>query len=304
VSVVVAAFNTESYIGEAVRSVLGQTMTDLELIVVDDGSTDRTARVVQSIEDPRMRLVREHKRGVSHARNRAIALSSASWIAVLDSDDYLASDWLERLLAIAETDPADMIFGDIVLVDEHRRRTGTFFEELGLALSAPVEIDGHEFIAGRILGCPTPRPGLIRPLIRRGFLAEHGLHYAEDLTGAEDWLLYCQCLARGARMLAAPVEGYFYRARPGSASLTDPLGLYGEKARAIEHLARDPLLPPSLERRVALLGEENRRLLAFAALRRALLDRRPRAAMSIAIKEPSALLRLVRHAAARIRATI
>jgi glycosyltransferase involved in cell wall biosynthesis len=98
VSVVIAAFNAERYIEETCRSVLGQTYPALELIVVDDGSTDRTSEVVDAIAtlDDRVRLIRQPNRGVAAARNRGIAEASGEFIAPLDADDLWAPAKLER----------------------------------------------------------------------------------------------------------------------------------------------------------------------------------------------------------------
>ena len=99
VSVVMPACNSEAFIEEAVRSVLNQTIRDLELIVIDDGSTDGTRAVVEEIarEDPRIRLViNEENMGVAKSRNHGLDLCSGVYTALLDSDDYWNEDFLEK----------------------------------------------------------------------------------------------------------------------------------------------------------------------------------------------------------------
>ena len=97
VSVIVPTYNRANYLGEALDSILGQTFADYEAIVVDDGSTDRTAELVRSVSDPRIRYVYQENQGVSSARNRGIREARGSYVAFLDSDDL----WLPELLETA-----------------------------------------------------------------------------------------------------------------------------------------------------------------------------------------------------------
>jgi glycosyltransferase involved in cell wall biosynthesis len=96
VSVIIPTHNRAEVLGRAIASVLGQTWADLELIVVDDGSTDATARVLAEFDDPRLTGMHQENKGVSSARNRGIAASSGRLIALLDSDDYWMPDKLEK----------------------------------------------------------------------------------------------------------------------------------------------------------------------------------------------------------------
>lgn len=91
VSVIMPAFNTGRWIRQAIQSVLDQTLTEVEILVVDDGSTDDTVAVVEGIQDERVRLLRQpENRGVSAARNVALDHAQGTWAAILDSDDWLA----------------------------------------------------------------------------------------------------------------------------------------------------------------------------------------------------------------------
>ena len=94
VSVVVPAFNQAAYLAQALSSALNQTFNDLEVIVVDDGSTDETRQVCESFGDPRLRYIyqsNDRTMGIG-ARNLAILKSRGEWIAVLDQDDCWAPD--------------------------------------------------------------------------------------------------------------------------------------------------------------------------------------------------------------------
>jgi glycosyltransferase involved in cell wall biosynthesis len=109
------AYNVEPYVGEAIQSVLRQSFVDLEVVVVDDGSTDGTARVVSvaAAGDPRVRLVRQPNRGLAGARNTAMRMARGDVFALLDSDDLWEREFLEEQLAVLDARPeVDIVTGN------------------------------------------------------------------------------------------------------------------------------------------------------------------------------------------------
>ncbi len=110
-SVVMPLYNKAPYVENAVRSVLAQTCPDLELIVVDDGSTDEGAAQVQAIGDPRVRLVSQRNAGVSVARNRGIELARGEWVTLLDADDHYHPRFLEWVQFARQQHPAVDVIG-------------------------------------------------------------------------------------------------------------------------------------------------------------------------------------------------
>lgn len=127
VSVIVPAYNAELTLHETLLSVRGQTYAHLEIIVVDDGSTDATPRIAQqhARRDPRVHIIRKENGGVASARNAGVAASSGQLIAPIDADDLWAPDKIERQVAALEGRPdTTFAFTWFASIDKHGRITG------------------------------------------------------------------------------------------------------------------------------------------------------------------------------------
>ncbi len=105
VSVVIPSYNHEQYIAETIESVLGSSLEDHEIVVVDDGSNDRSVQVVEGIEDVRVKLFRQKNMGAHHAINRGVETASAPWVAILNSDDRFHPKKLEHHLELHRNNP-------------------------------------------------------------------------------------------------------------------------------------------------------------------------------------------------------
>lgn len=123
VSVVIPSFNHAAYIEKAVDSVLRQSVADLELIVVDDGSTDRSLDYLHSIRDPRLRLVAQANAGAHAAINRGLDMARGDFLAILNSDDVFHPRRLEQCVA-ALRDGVDLISTWIEIIDEKGKVLG------------------------------------------------------------------------------------------------------------------------------------------------------------------------------------
>ncbi len=208
VSVIIPAYNAEQFVAYAVQSVLAQTHRHLEVIVVDDGSTDGTAAVVQGIDDSRLTLLRGPNQGVGHARNRGLASASGSLIAFLDADDGWLSVKLERQLAI-ELKQADVV-GCLM------RYENVDGDLLGVAGESIGRHDHERIAQARFVPFPISaaifRVHLLRSL--GGFDAS--LDVIPGLV--QDLDLFARLAARGARFEQVPEVLGVYRVHPESAS--------------------------------------------------------------------------------------
>jgi len=200
VSVVVPCFNLGQFVGDAIGSVLAQTYTDLEVILVDDGSTDaETVAFVGSLSKPRTRVIRTDHRGLSAARNTGFRASASDYVCALDADDLLEADWLSRAVERLDSEP-DLAFVSHWLEAFGDERwvwkPGRF--DLGILLDVNV-FNGAA-------------------LLRRSvFNATRG--FDETMRdGCEDWEFWIGVLEGGHKGTIIPDVLYHYRRRPDSMS--------------------------------------------------------------------------------------
>ena len=118
ISVIIPAYNHEQFIGAAVESVLGQTWTDLELLVIDDGSTDRTGAIVQEYKDSRLTYLYQENKDAFNTINRGLGLARGDYIAILNSDDVYTLNRLERLVAMQKQTGAQCLFTDVIPISD------------------------------------------------------------------------------------------------------------------------------------------------------------------------------------------
>lgn len=116
VSVIIPVYNVEKYLHECIDSVINQTFKNLEIILVDDGSTDSSGEICDEYieKDDRITVVHQKNGGLSVARNTGFSEANGDYVYFLDSDDYIAENTLETLLKIAEKDNSDIVFFDAV----------------------------------------------------------------------------------------------------------------------------------------------------------------------------------------------
>jgi len=169
VSVMIGVYNCAAYLGEAIDSVLAQTYEPVELIVVDDGSTDGSGAVAETY-GPAVRCIRQERGGMAAARNRAVEAARGEFFAFLDADDRFPVDKLERQLAVFDEDPElDVVYGHVT-----EFVTPDLDEESRALLRAP----NHDV--------PWPTPNLM--LVRREAFFRVGLFSTALRVGiGVDW---------------------------------------------------------------------------------------------------------------------
>ena len=169
VSVVIGAYDAERYLGEAIDSVLAQTHRPLELIVVDDGSTDGTAAVAESYGEP-VRCIRQENGGMAASRNRAIPETRGEYLAFLDADDrFTPTKLADQLAVFAQQPDLDIVFGHV-----------------SEFLSPDLDDEARALLREPTHDSPWPTPNLM--LVRRDAFLRVGLFDTELKVGiGVDW---------------------------------------------------------------------------------------------------------------------
>ncbi|WP_448268839.1 glycosyltransferase family 2 protein [Nostoc sp. DSM 114159] len=127
VSVIIPVYGVEKYIAATVQSVLEQTYTNFELLIIDDASLDRSINICQQFTDPRIKIIRQSNRGVSGARNTGIRHAQGEYLAFLDGDDLWLPEKLEKQIAHLENSPAvGVSFSRSAFIDEAGQALGTY----------------------------------------------------------------------------------------------------------------------------------------------------------------------------------
>ena len=220
VSIIMPAYDAERFIEAAIASVCNQTLGAWELIVVDDASTDGTARLIAEAasREPRIRpITLPGNRGPAAARNIGIDAATGDWLALLDADDRYVPGRLELMVEQAVAENADLC-SDNLLLDLDPPQ-GEPREMIPAALVPQVrELKLTEFIQRTMAdpAWPGVNFGFLKPIMRRRFLLDHGLRYDERVRFAEDFSFYVDCFLAGGRWLMGPDAGYVYRVRGDS----------------------------------------------------------------------------------------
>lgn len=206
ISVIIPAYNAERWIRDTIRSVLDQTLSDLEVIVVNDGSIDGTSVSARSIKDDRVRVIDQKNTGVSGARNAGYHAARGTFIAFLDADDAMLPENLGTKLDALEQANVDWVFGDLALCDADMKPIGKVMRGTDRDVVRTI-------LRGIDPAVPAPCSNV---LAHRKCFAD-GIRLDEDLSNAADQDLALQ-LATHHSYCHVPKALSLYRVLPGSMS--------------------------------------------------------------------------------------
>ena len=194
VSVVCAVHNALPYLPEAMQSILSQTFSDLELIIVDDASTDGTVDYVKSLDNPRVRLIRREKSNLSEALNAGIADARADLIARIDGDDIALPHRIENQYRFMTENPEDVLVGcQMDRIDEQGKpHTGEWAMPLGFPI-------GDAAIRSSLFfQCVFLHPGVMYRTSAFQSLGGYNPHYSDGSSAAEDYDLWTRLSREGS----------------------------------------------------------------------------------------------------------
>jgi len=213
VSIIIPVWNAEDYLAEALRSVQSQTLTDWELLVVDDDSTDDSVAITKEFadHDARIRLISRTHAGPGITRNAGLSAAAGRYLYFLDADDWIVTHALHTAVNCAEQHSADVVFFDSLNAKK------TFFgprQAIRQKRLARKTLSGGGYLQTALrAGCFRFSPCL--QLLRRDFVNAHALSFADHHI-AEDALFTTQATINAQRVVYLPEGLFFRRLRAGS----------------------------------------------------------------------------------------
>lgn len=183
VSVIMPVHNCEKYINESIQSILHQTFSDFELIVIDDVSIDKTVDIVEGLKDPRIHLIKKEKNsGISDSLNLGMKIAKGKYIARMDGDDISVPERFEKQVKFLDAHP------DVALCSSWYK----LIHERYYVAEVPSE---HEDIKiGLLSKNVISHPGA---MLRKDFLMKHGFKYIKEMEPAEDYYLWTEMITKG-----------------------------------------------------------------------------------------------------------
>jgi glycosyltransferase involved in cell wall biosynthesis len=183
VSIIMPAYNTEATIRESIKSVIKQTYTNWELIVINDGSTDKTVEFIKSFTDDRIILLEQKNLGVVNARNNGLKYSKGELIAFLDSDDLWLKEKLEIQLKFMKSNNVQFSYTKSYSFSSNSKNIKEAFKFISLGFEDKEEILIYDFI-------PT-----LTVMVHRCIIDDIG-YFDTELKAAEDWDLWIRILQK------------------------------------------------------------------------------------------------------------
>lgn len=195
VTIIIPCYNASAYIASSISSIQSQTLTDWEMIIVDDGSTDNSADIVQqfSNKDPRIKLVQKANGGTASARKLGLELAQGEYIQFLDADDRIENSKLERQIVLMDCEQLDLSYTDWCFVSPSGKRDS--IRGLNCNLFRLLTLWG-----------PFGTLPIHSFLYRRDFLEKHHITFTTAIKEREDWDFHIQIYS--ARPKIKRIKGY------------------------------------------------------------------------------------------------
>lgn len=220
-SVVVPVYNVEKYIGQMIESIQNQTLKDLEIILVDDGSPDNSSAICDKYAsaDQRIKVIHKKNAGVGAARNDGLEAATGEWIIFCDSDDWLETDALEKLIRLGDETGADVVFGDATLAYENHVKVTQFYKDEFVTEDRGIidHLIRADMCKGYCYNPPAEGPafgygGPWNKIVRKELLLRNDIKFDLRVKGIFDDILYSAYIFAAAKKIAyTHVVVYNYR---------------------------------------------------------------------------------------------
>ena len=231
VSILIPVYNVEGYLAKCLDSLINQTLTDIEIICVNDGSTDGSAEILEKYKekDSRIKIVTKENGGLPSARNAGINVAQGKYLGFVDSDDFVEHNMFKRLYEVAEKDKADIVVCGANVLPEDKRASQWLYDCL-----SPQYTQYTEFDSDILYKRGDVTPFLWRNFVKRELIEKYNLRLDEDIIIGEDKAFQCKLFPRAERITVIPDKLYnYYWCRPDS--LMQKQVYANKEKRVVEH---------------------------------------------------------------------
>ena len=238
-SIIIPAYNAEAYLQRCLDSIFSQEFDDYEVIVINDGSTDRTAALLEEYASihPNLQVLTQSNHGMSTARNRGIDKAKGDYILFVDSDDELMPHALSNLAP--QINGEDIIgFGSSIYNEETQTITHYPLHTTHCTLHTGWDYFNHH----RLETTPVHFVCVWQRAYRRAFLAENNMHFVDGLRRAEDDLFTTMVMLHARSVKTIPDTLYIYHVRKGSITRTSNLKLDADSWH-VQQILADTFIP-------------------------------------------------------------
>ena len=238
VSVIMPVYKVEEFVGKAIESVLSQTFRDIELLAVDDGSPDRSGEICDSYaaEDSRVYVIHQQNAGAPAARNAALDKASGKYVYFIDSDDWIESDMLEKMVSLAEENHAELIVTGFCMEYYQDGENVTYRTPCPDKTYASIENfrrDACHYFNSSLLSLPWNKLFLREPIESRGIRFMDTKW--DDHHFCMDFLMDCKSV-----VLSSMTKYHWYRSRKGSETMINysDVNMFDKRREHFQHILR------------------------------------------------------------------
>lgn len=213
ISIIIPVYNAKKYLKQCIESVLSQTLQDIEIICIDDGSTDNSLELLKlyAQNDPRIVIIEQENQGQSSARNAGLSVAKGEYIGFVDSDDWVDKTMFEKLYQNAKMFKSDIAMCSMATFDERTGTISTKFNHITLDLF-PESFENRTFkydetldFIFRISAC------VVYKIYRKDFLKKHNINFPGEFLFAEDNIFSLETFLKAQKCSLLREELYFYR---------------------------------------------------------------------------------------------
>lgn len=263
VSIIIPVYNVKEYLAECVESVRRQTLSEIEIILVDDGSTDGSAQLCDEYAalDARIQVIHQANGGSTRARNAGLLASSGAYIGFVDSDDWIEPNMYEELLKYGEETEADVVAS----VKYVNYGAGEYREALGVPEGVYEKGGTGDILVRNLIYSEDYQsrgitPNLCDKLFKKKLLCKYQFSVDERTRYGEDDVCVYTCLLHADRVVMVDRAYYHYRMREGSVCHTKDTGYFGRITWFYQQLKREFEKHPEQQR---LMEQLDRYMLEF-----------------------------------------